>query len=71
MSSLSEYVVEINRLENQADKAHRKLLAQMFEEISDPILLMKLKEIVEKLEDAADAFERVANTIETIAVKES
>ena len=71
MSSLSEYVVEINRLENQADKAHRKLLAQMFEEIADPILLMKLKEIVEKLEDAADAFERVANTVETIAVKES
>ena len=71
MSSLSEYWVEVNRLENQADKAHRKLLAQMFEEISDPILLMKLKEIVERLEDAADAFERVANTVETIAVKES
>ncbi len=71
MSSLSEYWVEVNRLENQADKAHRKLLAQMFEEISDPILLMKLKEIVERLEDAADAFERVASTVETIAVKES
>ncbi len=71
MDSLSEYWVEINRLENQADKAHRKLLAQMFDEVGDPILLMKLKEIVEKLEDAADAFERVANTVETIALKES
>jgi len=71
MDSLSEYWVEVNRLENQADKIHRKLLAQMFDEIADPILLMKLKEIVEKLEDAADAFEKVANTVETIAVKES
>ncbi|RHA37973.1 DUF47 domain-containing protein [Cellulomonas rhizosphaerae] len=71
MDSLSEYWVEVNRLENQADKIHRKLLAQMFDEIADPIELMKLKEIVEKLEDAADAFEKVANTVETIALKES
>ena len=71
MSDLAEYWVEINRLENQADKAHRKLLAQLFDEITDPILLMKLKEVVEKLEDAADAFEKVANTVETIALKES
>jgi predicted phosphate transport protein (TIGR00153 family) len=71
MSDLAEYWVEVNRLENQADKIHRKLLAQMFDEISDPIYLMKLKEVVERLEDAADAFEKVANTVETIALKES
>jgi predicted phosphate transport protein (TIGR00153 family) len=71
MSDLGEYWVEVNRLENQADKIHRKLLAQLFDEVSDPILLMKLKEVVEKLEDAADAFEKVANTVETIALKES
>jgi len=71
MADLAEYWVEVNRLENQADKAHRKLLAQMFDEISDPIQLMKLKEVVEKLEDAVDAFENVANTVETIALKES
>ncbi|WP_422917660.1 DUF47 domain-containing protein [Sanguibacter massiliensis] len=71
MSDLQDYWVEINRLENQADKQHRKLLAQMFDEITDPILLMKLKEVVEILEEAADAFEKVANTVETIAVKES
>ena len=71
MDSLSEYWVEVNRLENQADKIHRKLLAQLFDEITDPIHLMKLKEVVEKLEEAADAFEKVANTVETIAVKES
>ena len=71
MDSLSEYWVEVNRLQNQADKIHRKLLAQMFDEITDPIHLMKIKEIVERLEDAADAFEKVANTVETIALKES
>lgn len=71
MSDLQDYWVEINRLENQADKQHRKLLAEMFDEITDPILLMKLKEVVEILEEAADAFETVANTVETIAVKES
>jgi predicted phosphate transport protein (TIGR00153 family) len=71
MDNLAEYWVEVNRLENQADKSHRKLLAQMFDEITDPILLMKLKEVVEKLEDAADAFEKVANMVETIALKES
>jgi uncharacterized protein len=71
MADLNDYWVEVNRLENQADKAHRKLLAQLFDEVTDPILLMKLKEVVEKLEDAADAFEKVANTVETIALKES
>jgi uncharacterized protein len=71
MDSLSEYWVEVNRLENQADKSYRKLLAQLFDDVTDPILLLKLKEIVEKLEQAADAFEKVANTVETIALKES
>jgi predicted phosphate transport protein (TIGR00153 family) len=71
MDSLSEYWVEVNRLENQADKAHRKLLAQLFDDVVDPVELMKLKEIVETLELAADSFERVANIVETIALKES
>ncbi|GAA1718425.1 DUF47 family protein [Isoptericola hypogeus] len=71
MDKLSDYWVEINRLENQGDKLHRKLIAQLFDEVTDPVLLMKLKEIVDMLEEAADAFERVANMVETIALKES
>ncbi len=71
MDSLSAYWVEVNRLENQADKAHRKLLAQLFDDVVDPVELMKLKEIVETLELAADGFETVANIVETIALKES
>jgi predicted phosphate transport protein (TIGR00153 family) len=71
MKDLSEYWVEINRLENEADRTYRKLLAEMFNNGTDPIELMKLKEVVDALETAADAFETVANLVETIALKES
>jgi predicted phosphate transport protein (TIGR00153 family) len=71
MKDLAEYWVEINRLENQADRAYRKLLSTMFDEIDDAIQLLKLREVVQELEAAADAFEKVAHTVETIAVKES
>jgi predicted phosphate transport protein (TIGR00153 family) len=72
MDKLADYWVEVNRLENQADKLHRKLIAQLFDDLAgDPVLLMKLKEIVEVLENAADSFEKVANMVETIALKES
>jgi predicted phosphate transport protein (TIGR00153 family) len=71
LGDLEEYWVEVNRLENHADRTYRKLLAEMYAGATDAILLMKLKEIVDTLERAADAFERVANTVETIALKES
>lgn len=71
MKSLNEYWIEINRLENQADQVYRKLLAHLFSGEYDALTVMKLKEVVDQLEAAADGFEHVANTIETIAVKES
>lgn len=71
MNDLAEYWVEINRLENEADRTYRKLLAEMFSNGTDAIELMKLKEVVHALEAAADAFETVANLVETIALKES
>jgi len=71
MDQLSDYWIEINRLENQGDKLHRELIAELFDDTTDPVLLMKLKEIVDMLEEGADAFERVANMVETIALKES
>jgi len=71
MKDLADYWVEINRLENQADRTYRALLADMFDTITDAVLLLKLREVVQELESAADAFEKVANTVETIAVKES
>jgi predicted phosphate transport protein (TIGR00153 family) len=71
MEHLSEYWIEVNRLENQADRVHRKLLAHLFNGSYDAIEVMKLKQIVDVLEEAADAFEQVANTVESIVVKES
>ncbi len=67
---LSGYWIEINRLENQADQVYRRLLAQLFNDESvGPILVMKLKEVIDELEAAADAFEDLANKVESIAVK--
>ena len=71
MKDLSGYWIEINRLENQADQVYRRLLAELFNGGNDAITVMKLKEVIEELEAAADAFEKVANTVESIAVKES
>jgi uncharacterized protein len=71
MKDLSEYWIELNRLENQADQVYRRLLARLFNGEYDTLTVMKLKEVVDQLEAAADAFEHVANTVETIAVKES
>jgi predicted phosphate transport protein (TIGR00153 family) len=71
MNHLSEYWIEINRLENQADQVYRRLLARLFSGEYDALTVMKLKEVVDQLEAAADAFEQVANTVESIAVKES
>ena len=71
MASLDEYWIEINRLENAGDKNHRRTLAQLFSGEFKAIEVLKLKDIVDSLEGAIDAFEKVANTVEQIAVKES
>ena len=71
LQNLSDYWIEINRLENDADKLHRRFVARLFNGETDALTVLKLKEIAEQLEAAADAFENVADTVETIAVKES
>ncbi|PKH37716.1 hypothetical protein SAMN05192575_101738 [Nocardioides alpinus] len=71
MGSLDEYWIEINRLENTGDKSYRRILANLFSGELEALEVMKLKDIVESLEGAIDAFEKVANIVEQIAVKES
>ena len=71
MADLTDFWIELNRLENQADQIYRRLLAKLFNGDYDALTVLKLKEVVDQLEAAADAFETVANTVETIAVKES
>ncbi|MGH3734520.1 MAG: DUF47 domain-containing protein [Micromonosporaceae bacterium] len=71
MRNLREYWIEINRLENDGDRAYRMLLVRLFSGEYDALTVLKLKEVADELEAAADAFEHVANTVETITVKES
>ena len=71
MSGLEDYWIEINWLENAGDKNHRRTLARLFSGEFKTLEVLKLKDIVEALESAIDAFERVANIVEQIAVKES
>jgi predicted phosphate transport protein (TIGR00153 family) len=71
LKDLEEYWIEANRLENEADQIHRKLVARLFSGEYDALTVLKLKELVDELEQAADAFEHVADTVETIVVKES
>jgi len=71
MQDLEEYWIEINRLENLGDKSYRRILAKLFSGKYAALEVLKLKDIVESLEGAIDAFEKVANIVEQIAVKES
>jgi len=71
MKDLSDYWIEVNRLENEADKLYRRLLSRLYSGEFDALEILKLKEVADQLEEAADAFEHVANVVETIAVKES
>lgn len=71
LKNLSEYWIEANRLENEADKVYRRFLAKLFGGEYDALTVLKLKEVVDQLELAADAFENVSDTVESIAVKES
>lgn len=71
MKGLEDYWVECNRLENEGDQTYRMLLVRLFSGEYDALTVMKLKEVVDEMEAACDAFEHVANTVETIAVKES
>lgn len=69
--NLKDYTIEINNLENKGDKAYRKMLAELFESGLDPVQIIKVKDILECLESGCDSFERLANVVETIYIKES
>ncbi len=66
---VKEPAVEINRLENEADRAHQAAVRRLFEEERDPVAIIKWKEILDFLEDATDRCEDVANVLEGVVVK--
>jgi len=63
------HAVEINRLENEADRVHQEAVRRLFDDERDPLLVMKWKETFDFLEDATDRCEDVANVIEGVVVK--
>jgi len=66
---IQDICVEIHGLENQNDRIFRETLGKMFDEIKDPITIIKWKEVYEILENASDRCEDVANTLESIVLK--
>src|SRR4051794_12849524 len=63
------HAIEINRLENEADRAHQDAVRRLFEDETHPLMVMKWKETLDFLEDATDRCEDVANVLEGVVVK--
>jgi predicted phosphate transport protein (TIGR00153 family) len=68
---ISHFTVEINRLENDGDRITREAIASLFDNGIDPMVVIRWKDIFERLEEAIDATERVANILEGIVIKNS
>ncbi len=66
---VSQHLVEINRLENEADRVHQQAIHDLFEDEKDPITLIKWKEILDYLEDTTDRCEDVADLLEGVVLK--
>ena len=64
-----EHCVEVNRLENEADRVTREAIGTLFERERDPITLIKIKELLETLEQATDRAEDAADVLESVVLK--
>ena len=70
-NDISTYTVEINRLENEGDRITRDAIASLFDGGIDPMVVIRWKDLFERLEDAIDATEHVAHILEGIVIKNS
>ena len=66
---LAVHAIEINRLENEADRMHQQAVTKLFDDERYPIVVMKWKEALDFLEEATDRCEDVANVLEGVMVK--
>jgi len=66
---INHFVVEINRLENDGDRITREAIASLFDGGIDPMVVIRWKDIYERLEAAIDACERVAHILESVVIK--
>ncbi len=70
-ADISHYTVEINRLENEGDRITREAVASLFDDGIDPMVVIRWKDLFERLQAAVDATEKVANILEGIVIKNS
>jgi uncharacterized protein len=68
---MNAQIVEIHRLENEADEAYSRAIGDLFKNSTDPIEVIKQKELLEILENATDRCEGVANIMESVVLKHS
>ena len=68
---INSYIVEVHRLENEADRIVREAIASLFEVGIDPMVVIRWKDIFERLENAIDSTERAAFILEGIVIKNS
>jgi predicted phosphate transport protein (TIGR00153 family) len=66
---ISHYTVEVNRLENDGDRITRQAMASLFEGGVDPMVVIRWKDIYDRLENSIDAAERIAYILEGITIK--
>ena len=70
MKNMEDYWVEINRLENEGDRSYRRTIAELFSGDYKAMDVLKWKDIIEEIEGGIDRLEDVANTIESIVLKQ-
>jgi uncharacterized protein Yka (UPF0111/DUF47 family) len=70
-NDISSHTVEINRLENEGDRITREAIASLFDGGIDPMVVIRWKDLFERLEAAIDAAEHVAHILEGIVIKNS
>jgi len=69
LRDIHHYTVEVNRLENEGDRILREAVASLFERGIDPMMVIRWKDIFERLEDAIDSTETAVHTLEGIIIK--
>lgn len=70
-TGMNAQIVEIHRLENEADEAYSRAIGDLFKNSKDPIEVIKQKELLEILENGTDKCEQVANIMESVVLKHS
>ena len=69
MKDIKEKVIEVNNLEEQADKLYQKSIKELYSNEKDFIKIVKWSNIYETLEDCFDACEDIADCIEDVVLK--